>query len=78
MAYQTNNTAAIMANLTATFNGLLKGHEARPTKRIFLDDFLRMETDGFLKEAYRIVRHLVIYGHELSRAAQANGLLTAI
>ena len=39
-----------MANLTVTFNGLLKGHEAPPTRALDLDT-----ADEFLKEAYRIV-----------------------
>lgn len=40
-----------MANLTASFDTLLKGHEAPCTKSFSLDT-----ADEFLKEAYRIVR----------------------
>ncbi len=39
-----------MANLTTSFNALLKGHESPPTKPFSLDT-----ADEFLKEAYRIV-----------------------
>ena len=39
-----------MADLTTTFNTLLKGHEAPPTKPFSADT-----ADEFLKEAYRIV-----------------------
>lgn len=39
-----------MADLTSTFNGLLKGHDAPPTKPFTTDT-----ADEFLKEAYRIV-----------------------
>lgn len=40
-----------MTDLTTIFNGLLKQHEASPTRRTFSVD----EIDDFLKEAYRIV-----------------------
>jgi hypothetical protein len=40
-----------MANLTAAFDTLLKGHEAAPTQSFSPDT-----ADEFLKEAYRIVR----------------------
>lgn len=40
-----------MADLTASFNSLLKGHEAPSTRAFSLDT-----ADEFLKEAYRIVR----------------------
>lgn len=41
-----------MADLSSTFNELLKGHDAPPTKPFTTDT-----ADEFLKEAYRIVSH---------------------
>ena len=43
-----------MADLTSTFNVLLKEREARPTRRCYDVDNI----NEFLKEAYRIVRRL--------------------
>lgn len=45
-----------MANLTSTFNELLKGHDAPPMKPFSTDT-----ADEFLKEAYRIVSRCSIH-----------------
>ncbi|KAM7207142.1 hypothetical protein V8F20_002408 [Naviculisporaceae sp. PSN 640] len=55
-----------MADLTATFNNLLKGHEAPPTKRSNTPT-----TDEFLKEAHRISSLVTELHTELRSLRQA-------
>ncbi|KAK4121616.1 hypothetical protein N657DRAFT_647796 [Parathielavia appendiculata] len=55
-----------MANLTSTFDALLKGHEVPPTKPFSLDT-----ADEFLKEAYRINSLIARLHSELRNLRQA-------
>ncbi|KAK4198353.1 syntaxin-18 [Triangularia verruculosa] len=55
-----------MADLTTTFNALLKGHEAPPTKSFNLDT-----ADEFLKEAHRINTLIAHLHTELRNLRQA-------
>ncbi|KAL0472619.1 snare-complex protein syntaxin-18 N-terminus domain-containing protein [Neurospora intermedia] len=55
-----------MADLTSTFNGLLKGHDAPPTKPFTTDT-----ADEFLKEAYRITSLVAQLHSELRNLRQA-------
>ncbi|KAK3323391.1 hypothetical protein B0T19DRAFT_202729 [Cercophora scortea] len=55
-----------MADLTTTFNGLLKGHEAPPTRRFNTDT-----ADDFLKEAYRINSRVAQLHSDLRNLRQA-------
>ncbi|KAK4097400.1 hypothetical protein N658DRAFT_500464 [Parathielavia hyrcaniae] len=55
-----------MANLTSTFNGLLKSHEVPPTKPFSLET-----ADEFLKEAYRINSLIARLHSELRSLRQA-------
>ncbi|KAK1780172.1 snare-complex protein syntaxin-18 N-terminus-domain-containing protein [Copromyces sp. CBS 386.78] len=55
-----------MANLTSTFNELLKGHDAPPTKPFTTDT-----ADEFLKEAYRITSLVAQLHSELRNLRQA-------
>jgi len=60
-----------MANLTSSFNALLKGHEAPPTKPFTTDT-----ADEFLQEAYRI-SSLITRLHSELRSLRQSYLSTA-
>lgn len=62
--------------LTGSFNELLRQHKSNPTKgKVSLDlDVL----EGFIKEAYRIVRHLSQVAYFASRGLFAPANISAL